>query len=59
MSLAAFDLPEPSAYSPHALHAEDRAWVETNCYVDVWIELLNSLQLNPIACMAMTIANND
>lgn len=58
MSLAAFDLPEPSAYSPHALHAEDRAWVETNCYVDVWIELLNSLQLNPIACMAMTIAND-
>ncbi len=58
MSLAAFDLSAPSSYSPHALHAEDRAWVETNCYVDVWIELLHALRLNPVACMGMSLAND-
>ena len=58
MSLAAFELSAPSVYLPHALHAEDRAWVETNCYVDVWIELLHALRLNPIACMGVAIAND-
>jgi hypothetical protein len=58
MSLAAFQLPEPASYTPHALHAEDRAWVETNCYVDVWIELLHALKLNPVACMGMAVAND-
>ena len=28
----------PPTYQRHALHAEDRVWVEKNCYVDVWIE---------------------
>ncbi|MBK7654993.1 MAG: DUF1839 family protein [Betaproteobacteria bacterium] len=58
MSLAAFDLPVPSSYTPHALHADDRAWAETNCYVDVWIELLHALRLNPVACMGMALAND-
>jgi hypothetical protein len=40
----------------HALHREDRAWPETNCYVDLWIELLHALQLEPVAAMAFTVA---
>ena len=31
-------------------------WVEKNCYVDVWIELLHALGLNPLAMLAFTVA---
>lgn len=44
------------AYRRHPLHGEDRIWVEKNCYVDVWIELLNCLQLEPLALMPFTLA---
>jgi hypothetical protein len=43
-------------YGRHALHAEDRVWVEKNCYVDVWIELLHALHLEPLALMPFTVA---
>jgi len=46
----------PEAYQPHALHREPSLWVEKNCYVDVWIELLNALRLEPNACMSFTLA---
>ena len=32
----------------HPLHSTSRAWTETNCYVDVWVELLHSLGLDPV-----------
>ena len=32
------------------------AWVEKNCYVDVWIELLHALGLEPLAMLAFTVA---
>jgi hypothetical protein len=28
-----------AAWTPQPLHAPDRIWLETNCYVDVWAEL--------------------
>ena len=46
----------PSTYQPHALHREPCVWVEKNCYIDVWIELLNALRLEPNACMSFTLA---
>ena len=53
-------LPELSveSYSPHALHGETQAWVETNCYIDVWIEVLHALKLEPAACLGMVLAND-
>lgn len=42
-------------YVPHMLHADDRTWPETNCYVDLWIELLHSRGLDPRACLAFTL----
>ncbi|NKF34703.1 DUF1839 family protein, partial [Pseudomonas sp. BGM005] len=30
----------PETYRQHALHSGERAWPETNCYVDLWIEVL-------------------
>jgi hypothetical protein len=30
---------DPRTYVPHALHGSERAWTESNCYIDVWIEV--------------------
>jgi hypothetical protein len=45
-----------AAHRPHALHAPERTWVEKNCYVDVWIELLGALGLEPRAMLGTTLA---
>ena len=47
-----------SAYRPHPLHASERTWTETNCYVDLWIELLHSLGLDPLAAGAFTLSTD-
>ena len=41
-------------YQTHWLHNVDSIWSLSNCYVDLWIEVLNSMSLNPIACLACT-----
>lgn len=38
---------DPADHRPHRLHTVDRVWAETNCYVDVWIELLAQLGMPP------------
>lgn len=38
-------------YPRHMLHAEDRVWVEKNCYVDIWIELVHALGCEPLAML--------
>lgn len=43
-------------YEPHWLHGNDQAWTETNCYVDVWIEVLHGLGLDPLAASAFTLS---
>jgi hypothetical protein len=47
---------DAAAYTPHALHSAERIWPETNCYVDLWIELLHSLGMDPHAMLAFTLA---
>lgn len=47
---------DPAAYSRHALHGENRIWAETNCYVDLWIELLHALGRDPVAALPFTLA---
>lgn len=42
----------------HRLHDAGRDWPETNCYVDVWIELLSALGLTVEACLGFTIASD-
>lgn len=39
----------------HGLHASDRIWPETNCYVDLWIELLHARSLIPEAMLGFTL----
>ncbi len=55
MNSEAFGL-DASTYASHDLHRSERIWPETNCYVDLWIELLHSRGLDPVACMAFTVA---
>jgi hypothetical protein len=42
---------DAATYVRHALHGAERAWGESNCYVDVWIEVLHALGCDPYACL--------
>lgn len=47
---------DPANYERSGLHAKDRIWAETNCYVDVLIELIHSLGHDPRAGLAFSLA---
>ncbi|HVY23303.1 MAG TPA: DUF1839 family protein [Steroidobacteraceae bacterium] len=48
----------PAAYQPHALHDPQRNWPETNCYVDLWIEVLNAMGFQPEAALGFTVTQD-
>jgi hypothetical protein len=62
MAEASFGLLGPSPTMPtrgaHRLHGKERNWAETNCYVDLWIELLHHLGLEPTAMLAFTLSSD-
>jgi len=45
-------------YRPHPLHAGDRSWTETNCWLDMMIEVLHALDLDPVAASAFTLSTD-
>lgn len=45
----------PANYQRHLIHGADRTWAETNCYVDVLIELLHGLGFEPRAALPFTL----
>ena len=47
---------DAATYQRHATHAESCAWPEKNCYVDLWIELLHGLRLEPLAMLPFVVA---
>lgn len=49
---------ESAGYEHNELHRNERIWAETNCYVDVWVEVLHSLGLNPLAACGFTVATD-
>lgn len=49
---------DPATHARHALHAPDRAWPETNCYVDLLIEVLAAKGYEPRAALGFTIAQD-
>lgn len=49
---------DPAGYKRHPLHSAERDWPETNCYLDVWIEVLPSLGLPPEACLAYSVTQD-
>lgn len=46
---------DASTYRPHAIHGAERVWAETNCYVDLLIELLHAHGCEPIAALPFTL----
>lgn len=47
---------DPGTYARHPIHGKDRTWSETNCYVDVWVELLHAWGFEPVAALPFTVA---
>jgi hypothetical protein len=45
-----------ATFTPDPLHAADRDWTETNCYVDLWIEVLHALDLDAGAAGGCTLS---
>lgn len=46
----------PASYRPSVLHSGDRIWTETNCYTDLWIELLSALGHDPVPSLAAALS---
>lgn len=49
---------DPATYQPHAMHSAERIWPETNCYVDLWIEVLSAGGLPPEAMLGFTLGQD-
>lgn len=49
---------DPAAYVRHALHDSERMWPETNCYIDLWIEVLATCGLSPEAMLGFTLGQD-
>ena len=47
---------DPARYQMSRLHDAQRIFRESNCYVDVWIELLHASGIDPASAMAFTCA---
>lgn len=43
-------------FRQHAVHRQDSVWSNTNCYLDVWIELLHGLGRRPEPLFAAAVA---
>jgi len=46
---------DPGTYLRHSVHRMDRAWPESNCYVDLWVELLHAAGAEPLAALPFTV----
>lgn len=46
---------DAASWKPQALHAGERIWLETNCYIDVWAELLPALGHPAEAALGFTV----
>jgi Domain of unknown function (DUF1839) len=49
---------DAASYSSHALHSGGVDWAETNCATDMWIEILHSWGLDPVAGLAFTVGTD-
>jgi hypothetical protein len=47
---------DAETYEPSSCRSSDRVWTETNCYVDLWIELLHALGLDYRPALAFTLS---
>ena len=47
---------DPKTYRPHPLHSQQRIWPKTNCYIDLWIEVVATKMLPPEAMFGFTLS---
>jgi hypothetical protein len=47
---------DAATYTPSSARENDRIFVETNCYVDLWLELLHALDLDYHPALAFTLS---
>jgi hypothetical protein len=43
-------------FVPHRVHRGDRVWAQTNCYIDLWVELLHAAGLDPVPTLASALS---
>jgi hypothetical protein len=55
MRIRALDL-DAATYKRHALHHDERVWIEKNCYVDIWIEVIHAVGCEPLAIAPFVVA---
>lgn len=56
--LAVFPQLSAATYPRHALHDSARAWPETNCYSDLFIETLHTFGREPAAAFGMSVTQD-
>ena len=47
-----------ASYEPHPLHTGSRDWIESNCYIDLYVELLHALGMKVEPCLSFTLASD-
>jgi hypothetical protein len=48
----------PETYRCSSLHHPTREWPETNCFMDLWIEVIHALGQDPVAALGFTVAQD-
>lgn len=49
---------DPAGWRPHRLHDPQRRWPQTNCYVDLLIEVMHATGHDPVAALGFTVAQD-
>jgi hypothetical protein len=49
---------DATRYTRHSVHGESCVWLEKNCYVDVWLEVVHAAGFDPTAVLAFTLATD-
>lgn len=49
---------DPASYRPHRLHDPERRWPQTNCYVDLLVEVMHATGRDPAAVLGFTVAQD-
>ena len=49
---------DPTSHIPHALHDGERRWPQTNCWTDLWIEIVAALGHDPHAMLGFTVTQD-
>ena len=49
---------DPAGYRPHPLHDAERRWPQTNCYVDLLVDVMHATGNDPVAALGFTVTQD-